>query len=83
MKSIGEGAFGKVYLVQHNMGKLYAMKCIRKDLIIEYKQFKNLESEKNILKSVDHPFLINMDFVFQDEFRIYFMMPFIKGGMIF
>ena len=64
IKRIGEGAFGKVYLVQRNTEKLYAMKCIRKDLIIEYKQIKNLESEKNILRSIDHPFLISMDFVF-------------------
>ena len=59
------------------------MKCIRKDLIIEFKQFDNLSREKDILRSVDHPFLINLDFVFQDEFRVYFLMPFIKGGMIF
>ena len=59
------------------------MKCIRKDLVIEQKQFKNLSSEKSILRSVDNPFLINLDFVFQDEFRVYFLMPFVKGGMIF
>lgn len=36
MKMIGKGTFGKVYLVAHNAtGHEYAMKCIRKDIIIE------------------------------------------------
>lgn len=36
MKLIGKGAFGKVYLTQHRTTKkLYAMKCIRKDVVID------------------------------------------------
>ena len=35
-KMIGKGTFGKVFLVeQDGTGKHYAMKCIRKDIIIE------------------------------------------------
>ena len=84
VKSIGKGACGKVFLVQHQRtGKLYAMKAIRKDLVIDTDQLKNLYTEKNILETADNPFLINMDYVFQNEFRIYFLMKFIKGGMLF
>jgi serine/threonine protein kinase len=33
---IGKGTFGKVFLVEHQTtGKLYAMKAIRKDAILE------------------------------------------------
>ena len=39
--------------------------------------------ERDILKAADHPFLINLDYIFQDEQRIYFIMPFIKGGSLF
>ena len=36
MKLIGKGAFGKVYLTMHRKtGKIYAMKCIRKDVVID------------------------------------------------
>ncbi len=36
VKLIGKGTFGKVYLVEHmSSNKLYAMKCIRKDIIIQ------------------------------------------------
>ena len=84
IKNLGEGACGKVFLVQHQTsGRLYAMKAIRKDLVIDTDQLKNLYTEKNILETADSPFLINMDFVFQNEFRIYFLMKFIKGGMLF
>ena len=84
VKNIGQGACGKVFLVQHQTtGSLYAMKAIRKDLVIDTDQLKNLYTEKNILQTADSPFLINMDFVFQDGYRIYFLMKFIKGGMLF
>ena len=84
VKRLGEGACGKVYLVQHSVdGKLYAMKAIRKDLVIETDQLENLYTEKNVLETADNPFLINMDFIFQNELHIYFIMPFIKGGMLF
>lgn len=64
-KMIGKGTFGKVFLVElESTGKLYAMKCIRKDIIIENEQMENIELEKNILHSIDHPFLVNMEYVF-------------------
>ena len=32
---IGKGTFGKVYLVNNKLnGRFYAMKCIRKDVVI-------------------------------------------------
>jgi serine/threonine protein kinase len=59
------------------------MKCIRKDIILENEQMENIQLEKDILYSIDHPFLVNMEYVFQNEFRIYFLMKFIKGGELF
>ena len=59
------------------------MKAIRKDLIIELNYMKNIEMEKNVLLRVDHPFLVNMEYVFQTEFRVYFLMKFVKGGELF
>ena len=83
-KLIGKGTFGKVFLVEHSVtGKLYAMKCIRKDIIIENEQMENIQLEKDILYTIDHPFLVNMEYVFQNDFRIYFLMHFVKGGELF
>lgn len=64
-KMIGKGSFGKVFLVQHIQdGRLYAMKCIRKDVILEHEQLENIRLEKDILNTINHPFLVNMEFVF-------------------
>jgi hypothetical protein len=36
MKIVGKGTFGKVFQVRHaKTGKVYAMKCIRKDVVLE------------------------------------------------
>lgn len=36
MKMVGRGTFGKVYMVQNQFdGNIYAMKCIRKDIILD------------------------------------------------
>ena len=83
-KMIGKGTFGKVFLVEHaSTHKLYAMKCIRKDIILENEQMENIQLEKDILRQIDHPFLVNMEYVFQNQFRIYFLMKFVKGGELF
>ena len=84
LKMVGKGDFGKVYLVQNvNTKKNYAMKCIRKDAIIDQDIIDNLKLEKDILYSVEHPFIVSMDYVFQNEFRVYFLMDFIKGGELY
>jgi len=83
-KMIGKGTFGKVFLVQYkDTTQIFAMKCIRKDIIIDNEQFENIKLEKDILFNIDHPFIVNMEYVFQSEFRIYFLMKFIKGGELF
>lgn len=59
------------------------MKCIRKDIVIDNEQFDNIKLEKDILYTVEHPFIVSMDYVFQNDYRIYFLMKFIKGGELF
>ena len=63
--------------------KIYAMKCIRKDVVIENEQMDSLKLEKEILYHIQHPFIVSMDYVFQNQFRIFFIMDFIEGGELF
>ena len=42
-----------------------------------------ISTEKEILKMADHPFLVGMKFVFQNDQRIYFVMPFVRGGELY
>jgi len=65
---IGRGSFGKVFLVQKaSDGKVYAMKSLRKDVIIDYDQIESTLLEKKILLEADHPFLVGMEYVFQTD----------------
>jgi len=65
MHVIGRGTFGKVYLVRCNKNdRLFAMKCIRKDVVIEHESVESLKVERLILTQVNHPFVIGMDYVF-------------------
>lgn len=84
IKVIGKGTFGKVYLVKHKGdGNIYAMKSIRKDVMIENDQIESAKMEKQILFQNKHPFLVKMSYVFQTEEKVYFVMNFIRGGELF
>ena len=81
---IGRGSFGKVFLVQKiSNGKVYAMKSLRKDVILEYDQLEATLLEKKILIEADHQFLVGMEYVFQTEMKIFFVMKFVRGGELF
>lgn len=84
LKVIGRGSFGKVTLVEFKQtGEIYAMKALKKDILIEQEQIENTLLEKEILQSISHPFLCGLVFGFQTEERIYFVMPFLSGGELF
>ena len=84
IKVLGRGTFGKVCLVQYKPTKEYfAMKSLKKDVLLDMDQVQSTILEKKILQSLDHPFLVGMIFCFQTEERIYFIMPFIRGGELF
>ena len=84
LKVIGRGSFGKVCLVEYKPTKeIYAMKSMKKDMLIEHEQIDNILLEKEILQTIEHPFLCGLVFCFQTLQRVYFIMPFLSGGEIF
>ena len=81
---IGRGSFGKVFLVQKiNDKQVYAMKSLRKDVILKYDQIESTLLERDILLRANHPFLVGMEYVFQTDQRIFFVMKFVRGGELF
>ena len=65
IKKIGEGAFAKVFLVKMiETESFFAMKVVRKDMLIEKDMLVETLLEKDILLDVDHPFLMSMNHVF-------------------
>lgn len=81
IKLLGKGAQAKVYLVKKDDDKkLYAMKVIRKDVILEEDMLKNIIEEKRILNDGNHPFMVHMNFMFQNDVRLFFVMDLVEGG---
>ena len=84
IKVIGRGSYGKVCLVQFKKtNDLYAMKSLKKDVLLDEDQVESTLLEKDILQSINYPFLVGMVFCFQTEERVYFVLPFIQGGELF
>lgn len=84
IKVLGRGSFGKVTLVEFTKtGELFAMKSLKKDVLLDQDQIENTLLERKILSELDHPFLVNLVFCFQTEDRVYFVLPFVVGGELF
>jgi serum/glucocorticoid-regulated kinase 2 len=85
IKTLGRGAHGKVLLCERRNypGERYALKIIKKQHIIDAKQFEHTLAEKIILSSLNHPFLVSLKYAFQTDEKIYFVMEFMKGGELF
>ena len=48
--------------------------------IISKRSEDNIISEKNILSKINHPFIVNMHFSFQDYDNLYLIMDYLSGG---
>jgi len=81
---IGRGSFGKVYLVRKKTDdKLYAMKTLKKDMILRKNQAQNTKVERMILERLNHPFIVKLHYAFQSPERLYFVIDFLNGGELF
>lgn len=81
---LGKGNFGKVMLAETKRSrKLYAIKVLKKEFIIENDEVESIRSEKRVFLVANrerHPFLTNLHACFQTETRVYFVMEYISGG---
>lgn len=81
---LGKGAFGFVTLVEDPYsGRVYALKAIRKSLIIEHNQETIILREKNVMKKMRHRRLVNLYTTFKDKYRVYFLLDACLGGELF
>ena len=84
LKILGQGSFGKVVLVKNeNNNKLYAMKILDKKYIVKKNQVSHTQTERAMLEKLKHPFIVRLNYAFQDSKRLYFLTEFLQGGELF
>ena len=56
------------------------MKEMSKTKIIDKQSIKSVKNERNLLEKINHPFIINMHYSFQDKDNLYLIMDYLSGG---
>jgi p90 ribosomal S6 kinase len=86
LRVLGQGSFGKVFLVRkirgQDAGSLYAMKVLKK-ATLKVRDRIRTKMERNILADVEHPFIVRLHYAFQTEGKLYLILDFLRGGDLF
>eukprot|EP01112_Ceratiomyxa_fruticulosa_P001789 TRINITY_DN1195_c0_g2_i1.p1 TRINITY_DN1195_c0_g2~~TRINITY_DN1195_c0_g2_i1.p1 ORF type:complete len:464 (-),score=68.51 TRINITY_DN1195_c0_g2_i1:327-1718(-) len=82
--TLGTGTFGRVYLVRHRPSqRFFAMKTLKKSEVVRLKQVEHINSEKSILSSINHPFIVNLYRTYQDDKYLFMLEEYVIGGEMF
>ncbi|XP_061882331.1 ribosomal protein S6 kinase alpha-2 isoform X1 [Entelurus aequoreus] len=86
LKVLGQGSYGKVFLVRKirgvDRGQLYAMKVLKKATLKVTDRVRS-KMERDILAEVNHPFIVKLHYAFQTEGKLYLILDFLRGGDLF
>ncbi|KAB8227513.1 serine/threonine-protein kinase [Aspergillus alliaceus] len=81
LRVVGKGAFGKVRIVEKKeTGLTFALKYIRKEEVVRSESVRNIIRERRMLEHLNHPFLCNLRYSFQDIEYIYIVVDLMNGG---
>ena len=86
LKVLGQGSYGKVFLVRkiigNDKGFLYAMKVLKK-ATLKVRDRMRTKTERDILTEVEHPFIVKLHYAFQTEGKLYLVLDFMRGGDLY
>ncbi|KAF2670621.1 kinase-like protein [Microthyrium microscopicum] len=81
LRVVGKGAFGKVRIVERkDTACTFALKYIRKDEVVRSESVRNIIRERRMLEHLNHPFLCNLRYSFQDIEYLYLVVDLMTGG---
>ncbi|EQC36037.1 AGC protein kinase, variant [Saprolegnia diclina VS20] len=84
LRFIGKGSFGRVLLVRKKaQGELFAMKILTKQDVVKKSQVEHTRTERSVLGSIDHPFIVRLHYAFQTTHQLYFILDYCPGGDLF
>eukprot|EP00968_Pinguiococcus_pyrenoidosus_P001065 scaffold48_cov311-Pinguiococcus_pyrenoidosus.AAC.260 len=87
LKVVGKGAFGKVMMVRkkegHDGGRIFAMKVLKKSVVIAKGQVEHTKTERSVLMEIRHPYVVRLRYAFQTEDKLYLITDYYNGGSLF
>ena len=84
VKTIGEGTFGKVKLAIHKLTEeQVAIKILEKAKIKNKKDLERIEKEIKYMKKLNHPNIVKIYEIFEDNDNFYISMEYVSGGELF
>jgi len=82
--TLGQGSFGHVQLVKHApTGETFALKGVSKQQIVDTHQQGHIMSEKKVMSTLQHPFIIRLYATYKDSNQLYFLLEPVLGGELF
>ena len=60
--------------------EMYALKYINKDKCTKMKAVTNIVQERRLLEEIDHAFIVNLRYAFQDDENCFFVLDLMLGG---
>lgn len=84
--SLGIISFGKVFLVRpadSTRQEAFAMKVLSKAEVVRRQQVEHTLTERRILQTVEHPFVLSLHYAFQTTQRLYMVVDYCCGGELF
>ncbi len=77
---LGRGAFGEVYLARFvPTGRFYAVKVLSKQHIAKQNLLKYVRTERNVLRYSRHPFIVGIEFAFQNPESLFLVLEYCPG----
>lgn len=81
---LGAGTFGQVWLTSDKKtGNAYALKVQIKRELIDHKQAEGVCRELDVMRKIDHPFIIKLVNTSQDDQSVFMLLNLVQGGELF
>ena len=85
LRTLGMGSFGRVFVAKSKSkadAEIFAVKCIKKALVVEMQQTKSVLVEKSVMAECSSPFVVDLVASYQEPHCLCLGMPIQCGGEV-